>query len=127
MAVRTFLRATFTMMFWLSSAVMVVLAGAGYAQPESATTQRILISEDLTFSWPIVVLIVVSAVGYGGVVWSVRQHHQDKGIHLSVMDIAAEFRRKSECTLQHVALAETLKDIKDALREIKEQLPAKVR
>ena len=120
-------RAFFGMTFVLSTIAVVgftVLVWAqGPADVTRATTttqEHLIISEDIMFSWPIVIMIVTSAVGYAGVVYSVNQHHKDARIHLDCATLLTMFRPKGECEIIHQSLATGQQEIKEALVEIRQ-------
>jgi len=116
---RGFLRPTFGMLFVM--AVGLLVASCVAAQ-QAAGPKVVLIDERLVFSWRIVLMAVVAAVGYGGVAWSVAAHHKNTVIHLSVTDIERDFPRRAECALRHEVLCEDLHEIKADLKDIKGRL-----
>jgi len=78
--------------------------------------ERVMISEDLTFSWPIVVMLCVSAAGYAGVVASVRLHHASRDLHPSKEQLNLEYARLGECGLRHLEVNRRLVSIEDAVK-----------
>ena len=114
-----FLRPFFGMVFLSSVAVFVTSLVCAQTQ---TSPNVVLIDETLVFSWRIVVLITISAVGYGGVAWSVNNHHRMTTIHLSKEDICKDFLPRTECDLTQKAIATALQGIKEDLTEIKSKL-----
>jgi hypothetical protein len=78
----------------------------------------VTISEDLTFSWPIVVMLCVSAAAYAGVVASVRQHHASAELHLTMPALENEFPRRTECLLKHGEVERRLAGIDTKLDQL---------
>ena len=125
---RNFLCPMFGMALVLSVVAALLVGGVStVAQPmpkAAASDETLTVNENTTFSWPIVVLIVTSAIGYGGVVWSVRQHHTDGHVHMTDQDIAKDFPRRAECAITHKALDDTLARIEASLGKIEAKVDA---
>jgi 1-aminocyclopropane-1-carboxylate deaminase/D-cysteine desulfhydrase-like pyridoxal-dependent ACC family enzyme len=77
--------------------------------------EHMTVSEDLTFSWPIVVMLCVSAAGYAGVVASVRQHHANNDAHLTIPVLDTHYMTQRVCELQHGETDRRLKSIESKL------------
>jgi len=112
-----FLRPVLGMACCMGMAVLAVELAWG-----QTGSQRLVVTEEIAFSWPIVCLIVVSALGYGGVVLSVKQHHASQDIHLTLEKIGARHRTREECVLEHGAIGERLKLMQDTLNDIQRLL-----
>ncbi len=111
-----FLRPFFAFAFLLS----VTAAVAAWAQAKAAPAVKI--DESVTFSWPIVLLIVTSAVGYGMTYSKVISHIGNADIHLTQDVVSKEHPRREECQLKHTAFDDFRKEVREDLREIKDML-----
>lgn len=79
---------------WFLSIVAGVCASTGN---EAAAR----ISEEATFTWPIVAMIVIAAGGYAATITTMRLHMKDCAIHRTNEDNDERYRRKEECELIH--------------------------
>lgn len=79
---------------WLLSIVAGVCASTG-----NQAAARI--SEEATFTWPIVAMIVIAAGGYAATITTMRLHMKDSVIHRTNEDNDERYRRKDECNLIH--------------------------
>lgn len=135
MRVKLFARAFFGACFILSVVALLCSVGMVLAQPAGTNssrqpivvnangeTEHVVISENITFSWPVVVVIVVSASGYAGMVYSVNQHHKDGKIHLDFPTITSKLPTREECALKHTALENDVAEIKEGMKEIRRLL-----
>lgn len=89
----------------LSAVAVIVSAIVAHAQ---SAADPIVVSKELTFSWEVVVMIVVSASGYAATVYSIRDHIRRGDIHLTREEIAEEHPRRLECKLIHQRVDEEI-------------------
>lgn len=123
-----FLRAFFGFVFLatllsLLVAMAICFAQSGPVKIMSASVsdrgpaiENVIISEKLTFSWPVMVLLCISAAGYAGVVASVRLHHANRDLHPSKEQLNLEYARLGECSIRHLEVNRRLESIEDAIK-----------
>ena len=112
MATRRFVRSMSGTAAWMAVIVFGLgIAQGVFAQATAAPNERIVITPEVAFAWPILVFIVAASAVWAKMNASINEHHNRKDIHLTREAIASEFPRRSECLLKHDANGKALERI----------------
>lgn len=105
----------FLTLFALSAVALCLLSltvAVAVCAAQNPGAGAVAITEQVTFSWQIVIMIAVSAAGYAGTIASIRQHIGDKSIHLREADIEARHPLRRECDPKHAILDREIDELK---------------
>ena len=96
----TWLRSLFGNTFW-ASVFCLFIATVATAQASKGQPPSVVIDQTTAFSWPIMVLAVISAAGYVTMVVTNANHRNDKSIHLTEEKITEKHPTREVCDGKH--------------------------
>jgi len=96
----TWLRSFFGNIFW-ASLFCLFIATAAVAQMSRGQPPSVVIDQTTAFSWPIMVLAVISAAGYVTMVVTNSNHRNDKSIHLTAQQVEQKHPTREVCDEKH--------------------------
>jgi len=117
MSPRRFLRTLFGASFWCSLLTLLACS-VGVAQVLKRQGSAVVIDETIMFSWPVMLLAVVSAAGYVTMVVANNNHRNDSHIHLTEEQMDARHPSREVCDLKHSELLKRLDNVDGMLRQL---------
>lgn len=126
MRVKVTVKAFCGMTLLLSIVALISLSVVAWAQQElshpltraAAAEEHVTISEDISFSWTIVVMIVIAATGYAVAAYSVKVHHGDTNVHFVGLE-KKDFLTSSAHTKICAEVQKTAQEVKKAGEDAK--------
>ena len=99
----TWLRSLFGNTFW-ASVFCLFIATVATAQASKGQPPSVVIDQTTAFSWPIMVLAVISAAGYVTMVVKNDNHRNNPTIHLTEEKIEEKHPTREVCDVKHAEL-----------------------